>query len=78
MQLRAGTGQTRLLVDVVAEIAARRVIGSHARKVLVLTHTNAGVQVICRRLGADLSALTHVAAITSVAFEFARASIPVT
>lgn len=73
VQLPAGTGKTHLLVDVVAEIAARRATHGHARKVLVLTHTNAGVQVIRRRLGADLGPLTHVATITSFAFEFARA-----
>ena len=71
--LPAGTGKTHLLVDVVAEIAARRAIGGHLRRVLILTHTNAGVQVIRRRLGADLGTLAHVATITSFAFEFARA-----
>jgi hypothetical protein len=73
VQLPAGTGKTHLLVDIVAQVAARRAISGHARKMLVLTHTNAGVQVIRRRLGADLGALTHVATITSFAFEFARA-----
>lgn len=73
VQLPAGTGKTHLLVDVVAEIATRRAISGHARRVLVLTHTNAGVQVIRRRLGAKLGALTHVATITSFAFEFVRA-----
>ncbi|ALL79938.1 hypothetical protein AD006_32445 (plasmid) [Pseudonocardia sp. EC080610-09] len=73
VQLPAGTGKTHLLVDIVAQVAARRADIGDARKVLVLTHTNAGVQVIRRRLGAALSPLSHVATITSFAFEFARA-----
>lgn len=73
VQLPAGTGKTHLLVDVVAETAARRAVSGDIRKVLVLTHTNAGVQVIRQRLGTGLAALTHVATITSFAFDFARA-----
>lgn len=72
VQLPAGTGKTHLLIDILAQIAARRSTKGDARKVLVLTHTNAGVQVIRRRLAA-LTSLAHVATITSFAFEFARA-----
>lgn len=72
VQLPAGTGKTQLLVDVVAEIAARPTGSRRVRKVLVLTHTNAGVQAIRRRL-TTLGPVAHVATITSFAFEFARA-----
>lgn len=72
VEMPAGAGKTHLLVDMVREIRAStgRPAGP---KVLVLTHTNAGVQAIRRRLGPDLAAAAHVCTITSFAFEFARA-----
>ena len=67
--LPAGTGKTHLLAATASEI-----VGAGGR-VLVLTHTNAGVFAInsrLRRFGVARGA-THVATITSFAFRLARA-----
>lgn len=80
----AGTGKTHLLAATVAQIHAHVHAHIHAgapgdggqdgKRVLVLTHTNAGVHAIRRRLD-RMGAAEHarVSTITAFAFELARA-----
>jgi superfamily I DNA/RNA helicase len=64
----AGTGKTHLLAAVVTELTTT------GTRVLVLTHTNAGVHAIKKRLKQFKAGETaRVCTITSFAFEFARA-----
>lgn len=69
IEIPAGTGKTQLLA------AAATVAAEQQRRSLVLTHTNAGVEAIRRRLrvfGVDASSV-RVETITSWAFSLARA-----
>lgn len=76
----AGTGKTHLLAATVAQIHAHVHAGApgdggqDGKRVLVLTHTNAGMHAIRRRLD-RMGAAEHarVSTITAFAFELARA-----
>lgn len=69
IEMPAGTGKTHLLAAAAAEAASR------GARSLILTHTNAGVDAIRRRLALFKvpSSLTRVETITSWAFSLARA-----
>lgn len=65
--LPAGTGKTHLLAE-----AARQIVGSGGR-VLILTHTNAGVHAIQRRMKSfGITAGARVLTLTSLGFLLAR------
>lgn len=67
--LPAGAGKTHLLAATV-----RDVLADDSHRVLVLTHTHAGVQAVTRRLRSmGVSSRVTVATLTSFAFQLARA-----
>lgn len=68
LEMPAGAGKTHLLA------AATKHVIDDGGKVLVITHTNAGVQAIAARLKRfGVTTGVRVATITSLAFQFARA-----
>ena len=68
VELPAGAGKTHLLAEI-----TRQIVGADGR-VIVLTHTNAGVQAIQTRLKKfELTSGVRVATLTSFAFLLARA-----
>lgn len=68
LTMPAGTGKTHLLA------AAAKHVADGGGSVLVITHTNAGVQAVTDRLKRfGVSSGVHVATITSLAFRLARA-----
>ncbi|BBG02813.1 MULTISPECIES: UvrD-helicase domain-containing protein [Pseudonocardia] len=74
VEMPAGTGKTHLLVDVVQQIADEHTSSPSGRrpKVLVLTHTHAGVQAVRQRLGHALADVTDISTLSSFAFDVAR------
>lgn len=76
VEMPAGTGKTHLLAAVVTELTALVASDEPPQKnrALVLTHTNAGVHAIRKRLDDfGARATIRVSTITSFAFELARA-----